>query len=142
MSRIAEKFIKILAEKTEGKRGFVSGSKHMRNLFGLRNNYDCNIYYLTSSISDRHLKGFWNFSEKQLFELKTSKSNRGFVIVFLTAPDNGYLIYSGDIDKHTKDLPIAEERYIVREDYLRTKNVHTFRTVDEFIDLLFPYQKQ
>jgi len=142
MSKIAEKFIKILAEKTEGKRGFVTGSKHMRNLFGLRNNYDCNIYYLTSSISDRPFKGFWNFSEKQLLELKGSKSNRGFVIVFLTAPDNGYLIYSGDLDKYTKDLPVVKEYYKVKEDYLRTKNAHTFRTIDEFIDLLSPYQKQ
>ena len=94
--------------------------------------------YLTSSTS----KGFWNFSEKQLLELKNSKTNRGFVIVFLMASEYGYLIHGNDIDNHTKDFSFSKEYYKIKEEYLRTTNIPQFRSVDAFLDLLKRYQVQ
>ncbi len=137
MTRIGKEFKQALLEKTGEKRRCVC-SKHLRNIIALRENFNCNVYYLTSNIP----RGFWNFSERQLSELKGSKSNRGFLIVFLTASDYGYLIYEDEVDKYLKDLPVVEGYYKIKEDYLRTINIHPFNTIDGFIDLLSPYRKE
>jgi hypothetical protein len=137
MTEIWNKFKEILLEKS-GEKNYKIISEHLKNVIALRNNFNCNVYGLTSTSK----KGFWNFSDKQILELKESKAKRGFVIVFLTAPVYGYLLYDNEIEQHSKDLPIVEGYYKVKEDYLRSINVHQFRTIDEFIDLLSPYQKQ
>lgn len=134
MTEIGKEFRKIVLDKTSEKcRGIIS--KHLRNIIPLREKYNCNIYYLTSSISHKPSGGFWNFSEKQISELKGSKSNREFVIVFLTASDQGYLLYSNEIDLYVKDLPVVEGYYKVKESGLRL-TAHLFRTIDEFVYLL------
>lgn len=137
MTIIAKKFKEILLKKT-GEKDYEVISKHLRNVIALRENFNCNIYYLTSNTS----KGFWNFSEKQINELKGSESNRGFVVVFLTASDNGYFIYDNVIDRYLKDLPIVKGYYKIKEGYLRSINLPQFRNIDEFVDSLSPYRKQ
>ena len=132
---MGKSFKEILLEKT-GEKERPIRTEHIRNIVPLRENFICNIYYLTC---DTPNKPSWNFSDNQITELRESKKKRSFAIVFLTAPDYGYLIYDYEIDKYLSDFPIVKGYYKIHESYLR-ENVHIFRTIDELVCLLSDFR--
>jgi hypothetical protein len=105
----------------------------IRNIIQLLKNFDCYVYYLTSN------KGFWNFIKKAIPSFK--KNNKRFVIVFLTTFEKGYLMHCNDVDKYLEDFSISQGYCKITERYLRSANILSFRTIDEFVGLLLPYHK-
>ena len=136
MTTIAKSFKTALLEKI-GEKDRRVATRHIKNIVALRENFDCNIYYLTSNSP----KGFWNFSDKQITELKNSESGRPFLFVFLISHDKGYVIHGNDIEKYLEDLTIVKEYYKINEGFMHIKNIPFFDTLEKFVDLLYSYQR-
>lgn len=137
MTEIGEKFKQIVLEITKDRERKVG--INIRNIVALRENYDCNIYFLTSNLPG----GFWNFSEEAIYKLKQSETKRRFFLAFLFAEEEGYVIKDENIDKFLKELSIDRKGFykIIGED-LHSTNAPLFRNRDEFLELLSPYRKQ
>ena len=136
MTEIGEKFRELLREKAGEK---VSKKLRGKNLIFLREKFDCNVYFLTSSLQE----GFWGVHPNSISVLKQSKSGRSFVAVFLCSPERGYIISDKILDEYLRDcLRDRSGGYKIIEKNLRYKNIPEFTTMDEFINYLSAYRKE
>ena len=136
MTEIGEKFRELLREKAGET---ISKKLRGKNLIFLRERFDCNVYFLTSSLRE----GFWGVHPNSISVLKQSKSGRPFVAVFLCSPERGYVISNKILDEYLKDCPQDKSGgYKISEKMLRYKNIPEFKTMDEFINYLLVYRKE